>query len=71
SLLVIPITFLTVAYFYKGKEMSDKKKIKAFFEITKVCVQHKGEIQYPVFLKQTEDSMSTIYVYRLPLGVPS
>ncbi|MED2752099.1 FtsK/SpoIIIE domain-containing protein [Bacillus thuringiensis] len=71
SLLVIPVTFLTVAYFYKGKEMSDKKKIKAFFEITKVCVQHKGETQYPVFLKQTEDSMSTIYVYRLPLGVPS
>ncbi|PHF88325.1 cell division protein FtsK, partial [Bacillus toyonensis] len=71
ALLVIPVTFLTVAYFYKGKEMSDKKKIKAFFEITKVCVQHKGETQYPVFLKQTEDSMSTIYVYRLPLGVPS
>ncbi|MCI0767264.1 FtsK/SpoIIIE domain-containing protein [Bacillus sp. TL12] len=71
SLLVIPVTFLTVAYFYKGKEMSDKKKIKAFFEITKVCVQHKGETQYPVFLKQTEDGMSTTYVYRLPLGVPS
>lgn len=71
SLLLIPVTFLTVAYFYKGKEMSDKKKIKAFFEITKVCVQHKGETQYPVFLKQTEDSMSTTYVYRLPLGVPS
>ncbi|MEC5307286.1 FtsK/SpoIIIE domain-containing protein [Bacillus thuringiensis] len=71
SLLVIPVTFLTVAYFYKGKEMSDKKKIKTFFEITKVCVQHKGETQYPVFLKQTEDSMSTTYVYRLPLGVPS
>ncbi|OQR53561.1 cell division protein FtsK [Bacillus sp. CDB3] len=51
--------------------MSDKKKTKAFFEITKVCVQHKGEIQYPVFLKQTEDSVSTTYVYRLPLGVPS
>ncbi|MCQ6318864.1 cell division protein FtsK, partial [Bacillus cereus] len=44
SLLFVQITFLTVAYFYKGKEMRDKKKIKAFFEITKVCVQHKGEI---------------------------
>ncbi|TKI86705.1 FtsK/SpoIIIE domain-containing protein [Bacillus mycoides] len=71
SLLIVPITFLTVAYFYKGKELSDKKKIKAFFEITKVCVQHKGEIQYPVFLKQTEDDISTTFVYRLPLGVPS
>ncbi|AHA69947.1 prophage LambdaBa02, FtsK/SpoIIIE family protein [Bacillus thuringiensis YBT-1518] len=71
SLVVIPVAFLTVAYIYKGKEMSDKKKIKAFFEITKVCVQHKSEIQYPVFLKQTEDNMSTTYVYRLPLGVPS
>ncbi|PEF36411.1 FtsK/SpoIIIE domain-containing protein [Bacillus wiedmannii] len=71
SLLVIPATFLTVAYLYQNKELSDKKKIKAFFEITKVCVQHKGEYQYPVFIKQTEDSMSKTYVYELPLGVPS
>ncbi|PED08304.1 FtsK/SpoIIIE domain-containing protein [Bacillus pseudomycoides] len=71
SLLVIPATFLTVAYFYQNKELSDKKKIKAFFEITKVCVQHKGEYQYPVFIRQTEDSMSKTYVYELPLGVPS
>ncbi|NSW38849.1 cell division protein FtsK [Bacillus sp. Xin1] len=71
SLLLIPATFLTVAYFYKGKEMSDKKKIATFFEITKICVQHKGELQYPVFIKEMEDDISMNYVYKLPLGVPS
>lgn len=71
SLLVIPATFLTVAYFFKGKEMSDKKKIATFFEITKICVQHKGELQYPLFIKEMEDDISMNYVYKLPLGVPS
>ncbi|MBO1582542.1 FtsK/SpoIIIE domain-containing protein [Bacillus sp. XF8] len=71
SLLLIPATFLTVAYFYKGKEMSDKKKITTFFEIAKICVQHKGELQYPIFIKEIEDNISKNYVYKLPLGVPS
>ncbi|HEK9103645.1 TPA: cell division protein FtsK [Bacillus pseudomycoides] len=71
SLLLIPATFLTVAYFYRGKEMSDKKKITTFFEIAKICVQHKGELQYPIFIKEIEDDISMNYVYKLPLGVPS
>lgn len=71
SLLLIPATFLTVAYFYRGKEMSDKKKITTFFEIAKICIQHKGELQYPIFLKEIEDNISMNYVYKLPLGVPS
>ena len=60
-----------MAYFYKGKELSDKKKIKAFLKSRKCVCKDKGEIQYPVFLKQTEDDISTTFVYRSPLGVPS
>lgn len=71
SLLLIPATFITVAYFYKSKGMSDKKKIATFFEIAKICVQHKGELQYPIFIKEIEDDISMNYVYKLPLGVPS
>ncbi|PGO77489.1 cell division protein FtsK [Bacillus cereus] len=71
SLLLIPATFITVAYFYKSKGMSDKKKIATFFEIAKICVQHKGELQYPIFIKEIEDDISMHYVYKLPLGVPS
>lgn len=71
SLLLIPATFLTVAYFYQSKGMSDKKKIATFFEIAKICVQHKGELQYPIFIKEVEDDISMNYVYKLPLGVPS
>ncbi|WP_018768027.1 FtsK/SpoIIIE domain-containing protein [Bacillus sp. 105MF] len=71
SLLLIPATFITVAYFFQGKGMSDKKKIATFFEITKICVQHKGELQYPIFIKEMEDDISKNYVYKLPLGVPS
>lgn len=69
SLLIIPATFVTVTYFYRGKEMSDKKKITAFFEIAKICVQHKGELQYPILIKEIEDDISKYYVYKLPLGV--
>ncbi|PFZ10937.1 cell division protein FtsK, partial [Bacillus pseudomycoides] len=57
SLLLIPATFITVAYFYQSKGMSDKKKIATFFEITKICVQHKGELQYPIFIKEIEDDI--------------
>ncbi len=71
SLLLIPVTFITVAYFYQNKGMTDKKKIATFFEITKVCVQHKGELQYPIFIKEVEDDISINYVYKLPLGIPS
>lgn len=71
SLLFIPATFITVAYFYQSKGMSDKKKIATFFEIAKICVQHKGELQYPIFIKEIEDDISMNYVYKLPLGVPS
>ncbi|MGH0951373.1 FtsK/SpoIIIE domain-containing protein [Bacillus mycoides] len=71
SLLLIPATFITVAYFYKSKGMSDKKKIATFFEIAKICVQHKGELQYPIFIKEIKDDISMNYVYKLPLGVPS
>jgi len=71
SLLLIPATFITVAYFYQSKGMSDKKKIATFFEIAKICVQHKGELQYPIFIKEIEDDISMNYVYKLPLGVPS
>ncbi|MGH0950719.1 FtsK/SpoIIIE domain-containing protein [Bacillus mycoides] len=71
SLLLIPATFITVAYFYKSKGMSDKKKIATFFEIAKICVQHKGELKYPIFIKEIEDDISMNYVYKLPLGVPS
>ncbi|EKS8366711.1 FtsK/SpoIIIE domain-containing protein [Bacillus thuringiensis] len=70
-LLLIPATFLTVAYFYQSKGMSDKKKIATFFEIAKICVQHKDELQYPIFIKEIEDDISMNYVYKLPLGVPS
>ncbi|SCC50903.1 FtsK/SpoIIIE domain-containing protein [Bacillus mycoides] len=71
SLLLIPATFITVAYFYQSNGMSDKKKIATFFEITKICVQHKGELQYPTFIKEIKDDISMNYVYKLPLGVPS
>ncbi|MBE5107832.1 cell division protein FtsK [Bacillus thuringiensis] len=71
SLLLIPATFITVAYFYQSNRMSDKKKIATFFEIAKICVQHKGELQYPVFIKEIKDDISMNYVYKLPLGVPS
>ncbi|MGH0945362.1 FtsK/SpoIIIE domain-containing protein [Bacillus mycoides] len=71
SLLLILTTFITVAYFYKSKGMSDKKKIATFFEIAKICVQHKGELKYPIFIKEIEDDISMNYVYKLPLGVPS
>uniref|UniRef100_UPI00402AAD22 FtsK/SpoIIIE domain-containing protein n=1 Tax=Bacillus sp. DX2.2 TaxID=3073452 RepID=UPI00402AAD22 len=71
SLLLIPATFITVAYFYHSNGMSDKKKITTFFEIAKICVQHKGELQYPIFIKEVEDDISMNYVYKLPLGVPS
>ncbi|EJR92703.1 FtsK/SpoIIIE domain-containing protein [Bacillus mycoides] len=71
SLLLIPATFITVAYFYKSKGMSDKKKIATFFEIAKICVQHKGELKYPIFIKEIKDDISMNYVYKLPLGVPS
>lgn len=71
SLLLIPATFITVAYFYRSNGMSDKKKIATFFEITKICVQHKGELQYPIFIKEIKDDISMNYVYKLPLGVPS
>ncbi|MGG1790113.1 FtsK/SpoIIIE domain-containing protein [Bacillus mycoides] len=71
SLLLIPATFITVAYFYQSNGMSDKKKIATFFEITKICVQHKGELKYPIFIKEIKDDISMNYVYKLPLGVPS
>ncbi|MEH7813651.1 FtsK/SpoIIIE domain-containing protein, partial [Bacillus toyonensis] len=71
SLLLIPATFITVAYFYQSNGPNDKKKIAMFFEITKVCVQHKGELQYPIFIKEIKDDISMNYVYKLPLGVPS
>ena len=71
SLLLIPATFITVAYFYQSNGMSDKKKIATFFEIAKICVQHKGELQYPIFIKEMKDDISMNYVYKLPLGVPS
>lgn len=71
SLLLIPATFITVAYFYQSNGMSDKKKITTFFEIAKICVQHKGELQYPIFIKEIKDDISMNYVYKLPLGVPS
>lgn len=71
SLLLIPATFITVAYFYQNNGISDKKKIAIFFEIAKICVQHKGEIQYPIFIKEIKDDISMNYVYKLPLGVPS
>ncbi len=71
SLLLIPATFITIAYFYQSNGMSDKKKIATFFEITKICVQHKGELQYPIFIKEIKDDISMNYVYKLPLGVPS
>lgn len=71
SLLLIPATFITVAYFYQSNGPNDKKKIATFFEITKVCVQHKGELQYPIFIKEIKDDISMNYVYKLPLGVPS
>ncbi|MBJ8095598.1 FtsK/SpoIIIE domain-containing protein [Bacillus cereus] len=71
SLLLIPATFITVAYFYQSNGMSDKKKIATFFEITRICVQHKGELQYPIFIKEIKDDISMNYVYKLPLGVPS
>ncbi len=71
TLLVIPVAFVTVAYFSRGKEQSDKKKIAMFFEITKICVQHKGELRYPVFVKELEEDICINYVYKLPLGVPS
>lgn len=67
-LLLIPATFLTVAYFYQSKGMSDKKKIATFFEIAKICVQHKDELQYPIFIKEIEDDISMNYVYKLPLA---
>ncbi|MBJ8055775.1 cell division protein FtsK [Bacillus cereus] len=71
SLLLIPATFITVAYFYQSNGMSDKKKITTFFEIAKICVQHKGELQYPIFIKEIKDDINMNYVYKLPLGVPS
>lgn len=71
SLLLIPATFITVAYFHQNKGPNDKKKIATFFEITKVCVQHKGELQYPIFIKEIKDDISMNYVYKLPLDVPS
>ncbi|MFJ8119690.1 FtsK/SpoIIIE domain-containing protein [Bacillus mycoides] len=71
SLLLIPATFLTVAYFSQSNGTSDKKKIATFFEIAKICVQHKGELQYPIFIKEIKDDISMNYVYKLPLGVPS
>lgn len=71
SLLLIPATFITVAYLYQSNGMSDKKKIATFFEIAKICVQHKGELQYPSFIKEIKDDISMNYVYKLPLGVPS
>lgn len=71
SLLLIPANFITVTYFYQSNGPNDKKKIATFFEITKVCVQHKGELQYPIFIKEIKDDISMKYVYKLPLGVPS
>ncbi|KKZ95360.1 hypothetical protein B4147_3232 [Bacillus wiedmannii] len=63
SLLLIPATFITVAYFYQSNGSNDKKKIATFFEITKVCVQHKGELQYLIFIKEIKDDISMNYVY--------
>lgn len=71
SLLLITATFITVAYFYQNNGMSDKEKIATFFEIAKICVEHKGELQYPIFIKEIKDDISMDYVYKLPLGVPS
>lgn len=42
SLLLIPATLLTVAYFYRGKEMSDKKKIATFLKLQRSVFSIKG-----------------------------
>lgn len=52
--------------------MSDKKKISRFFEIANICVKHKdNRPEYPRFIKQEVSENSTVYLYKLPIGIPS
>lgn len=72
ELLTIPTFLLASALFSKKFKMSDKKKISRFFEIANICVKHKdNSLEYPRFIKQEVSENSTVYLYKLPIGIPS
>ncbi|WP_426981349.1 FtsK/SpoIIIE domain-containing protein [Bacillus pseudomycoides] len=72
ELLTIPTVLLASALFSKKFKMSDKKKISRFFEIANICVKHKdNRPEYPRFIKQEVSENSTVYLYKLPIGIPS
>ncbi|SFD17893.1 DNA segregation ATPase FtsK/SpoIIIE, S-DNA-T family [Bacillus sp. 491mf] len=71
ELLTIPAVMITVAIFNKNYKQSDKKKIARFFEIANICVKEKSKLEYPRFKRQEEKEKSMVYIYELPLGIPS
>ncbi|KAA0782804.1 FtsK/SpoIIIE domain-containing protein [Bacillus sp. BPN334] len=71
ELLTIPIVMVTTAILNKNHKQSDKKKIARFFEIANICVKEKNKLEYPRFKRQEETETNVVYIYELPLGVPS
>ncbi|WP_440604612.1 FtsK/SpoIIIE domain-containing protein [Bacillus sp. GB_SG_008] len=71
ELLMIPGAMFTAALLSKNFKQSDKHKIARFFEIANICVKEKHKLEYPRFKKQEEKEKSTVYMYELPLGIPS
>ncbi|SDZ39005.1 FtsK/SpoIIIE domain-containing protein [Bacillus sp. 166amftsu] len=71
ELLTIPAVMFTTAILYKNYKQSDKKKIARFFEIANICVKEKNKLEYPRFKRQEERAASIMYIYELPLGIPS
>ena len=71
ELLTIPSVLLASALLSKKFKVSDKQKITRFFEIANICVKYKDHLEYPKFIKQVTGEHSTLYLYKLPLGIPS
>lgn len=71
ELLTIPAVMFTTAILHKNYKQSDKKKIARFFEIANICVKEKNKLEYPRFKRQEERAASIMYIYELPLGIPS
>lgn len=47
SLLLIPATFITVAYFYQSNGMSDKKKLQRFLKLQRYVFNIKVNYNTP------------------------
>lgn len=71
ELLLVPAGCLFAAAYGGHFKPDDKKKIRLFFETAKICVKRGDKLKYPLHIDTKEDDISSTYIYKLPLGIPS